>query len=993
MASSGSTKDLIRAIQGYIQTPSLPLPDELYCVIDAYLDKHENPEDGAADRLNDELLPIYEKSVHDCPEKYAAFLAVLRGLRPAMRTPARILVWWDRLLDPILDYLDREKGLGKEVLSNILDLVSNYEAESPADSSGAGLGPYIDRMLSRWMQFQTGKSGSSFSGDFKEAMVKRALFVLGHKDSKGFMICLNGFVVKRESRRVALRLLADFFISGPPHLHLVLQTPLFTSMIRSLQKDEETETIISALVALTMLLPYIPSSLVSFLPTLFNIYARLLFWDRATSVSTDHNGEISKPHLAEGRNPDDAEPDADGAAWEKALADPDYDGHSIPYLRNYFTVLYGLYPINFMDYIRKPQRYLRHANNDEEIDIEVQAMEIRDRSEKFRRRHLLHPNFYNLTIESEKTDFGRFSKSEGNAILYECLGLCLGDEPPSDEDATSLPGPVTQFLNEPADDGEGPDRPLLSIDVSGDSSMGDSLSVRSAHTQQADAQPKRSSSRISNNAPDREFLDTKPRDIAPDSPTLPPQFIHTSKNNRPGTGQPTANDSVPSLALSQQDSLPEQTSMRPAPREPPLEPPVPRTMPGGSLISQLNHEILLLRHDLQWERYFKQQHINHIGELRRKQVREAATEAETQNMIMMNRNLARQLDAAKEAEARIKKESDQRRSMAQKWEVDLSSKLKTLREEQKTWKSEESVLKEQLKAAQAECKKLLEIVEWAEENKVKAEQRLKVIDINADEIEQLRKEIARLSAAERAYQGKELKMQAAMQDATQAVITADQLRKDLAARDDEMQQLRRQFESQVVVLNTKLAEALKNNPSKAATEVAAVYESALAASRAKHSELQKDYDKLMKKYVVLQSSLLDMECDAAEKRSMTHENASSLASTPTATSPIAIRNRSHRGFSDPEAFEGVSHNATPPPGQMSSSIGSGAHHSSTPSGSGAGAGAADSSSKTSPQMERFYGRGGVQNANRKDRKDKKDEKTDKKDKKLAPGLRGIRGLV
>ncbi len=79
-----------------------------------------------------------------------------------------------------------------------------------------------------------------------------------------------------------------------------------------------------------------------------------------------------------------------------------------------------------MDYIRKPQRYLRHANNAEDID--VQATEIRDRSGRFRQFHLLHPNFYNLTIESEKTDFSRWLKSDAHEVLVDCLALSVHAE-------------------------------------------------------------------------------------------------------------------------------------------------------------------------------------------------------------------------------------------------------------------------------------------------------------------------------------------------------------------------------------------------------------------------------------------------------------------------------------------------------------------------------------------------------------------------------------
>lgn len=39
--------------------------------------------------------------------------------------------------------------------------------------------------------------------------------------------------------------------------------------------------------------------------------------------------------------------------WEKVLMDLDFDGSIIYYFKNYFSLFYGLYLINFLDYIRK----------------------------------------------------------------------------------------------------------------------------------------------------------------------------------------------------------------------------------------------------------------------------------------------------------------------------------------------------------------------------------------------------------------------------------------------------------------------------------------------------------------------------------------------------------------------------------------------------------------------------------------------------------------
>ncbi|KAK3318499.1 Hamartin protein-domain-containing protein [Apodospora peruviana] len=1007
MASSGSVKDLTKAVNTFMQAPVLPLPDELTAIISGYLDRHAKSDDGTADRVNEELLSIYGRTVHGHPEKYAGFLAILRELRPAIRTPARIFEWWDRLLDPVLEHVDQERGLAKEVLNNTLDLLSIDESDTSIDASQAGLTPFTNRLLSRWMEARANHPEDVFSVDFKESMVKKALMVFGKKDPKGFMNCLNNYVVKKDYRNSALSLLCDFVQSQPPHLHLVLQTDLFANILHSLQKDDSTSTITVALVAVMVLLPYIPSSLVPFLPTLFNIYARLLFWDRDSYFAQEHT-EIGV----------ESERAKDEIPWEKCLLDPDRDGSSLPYLTQYFTMLYGLYPLNFMDYIRKPQRYLRHANNADDID--VQAMEIRDRSEQFREQHRLHPNFYNLTIESEKTDLSRWIKSEADEVLGNCLALFI--EPAPEPVNTLNRAPPPGVVSYPAEEQSISDSPesdaLLGGSFKDDSNaIRASMSANMAASHLAILAASHSQGRTTSELVRRgsqsshpsgyESFDTKPHDIGGDSPTLPPHLvqssshtqlqdiIHSNKMRKSNSLHLPANDSVPSLALSLQQSATERSLIQPSHTL--ITPNTASSVTElGAQVSRLYHENLLLRNDLQFERYINKQHISHMGELRRKQIREAATEAETQNLVMANRSLKQRLDDAKNREAQLKKEFENRRNMAKKWETSLSDKVKTLRDEQKKWASESKDVKRQLEKVLDDSRRLRKLIDVVEEKKLKAEQSLEAVDISADEIQALKAEIARLSEAEREYQAKQLAMTRSMEESQIAKNKADQLSKDLTARDHQLYQTKKNYESQIIALNTKLARALKETSGKSASEVAAVYESALASSRAKQAELQKQYSALMRKYTVLQSSLLDMSCDAAEKKGASHEPSSSFSGEhelpPMSRSPISIRNRSRRGFSDPEAFDVVSHNATPPLEPVSSSVGSPTQRPATPSGTGA-ADVSGAGKSTSPQAERYHGRGGVQNAIRKERKDKKEEKSDKKDKRSAAGLRGIRGFV
>lgn len=910
------------------------------------------------------------------PERYAAFLTLMRELRPVLRTPARIFEWWNRLLDPVLESIDQEKGLAREAVEHTFDLLSIDENDDPAAWNEAGLGPFIDRLLTRWMEVMEKQAkGNTPSIDLKEKMLKQATLIFGKKDPKAFMVVINDFFVKRDYRNNALFILADFIIGQPPHLHLVLQTPLFANLIYCLQIDESTSTVNMALISVAMLIPSMPSSIVSLLPTLFNIYARMLFWDRESLFAKHHTeGTLSHTEGSRGatrRLPEDMDP-AVAKAWEKCSLQPDHDGNIIFYLPTYFTILYGLYPLNFMDYIRKPQRYLRHANYASDSP-DVQAVEIRERSGRFRETHRLHPNFYNLTVETEKTDFSRWLKAEADEVLTACIALQI-ETPVAKEVEFDTSHFHTTHLAQLGED-EDPDYPpLLDSSMYADTpSLRENSSVSLAANHTADGSGNgrdsiRSGFSQSSIRSGREKQDYRPREVGGDSPTLPPHLIQSSSHTRlqdlihgnrlpkSSLSQSQENDSVPSLALSPHEMSHEQKATR-SPQMP-AKIAVETGSAKSSQAARLYQEGLALLSNLQFERFIKQQHMSHMGELRRKQIREAATEAETQTLVMANRSLKQRLDEAKRQELQTKKENDHRREMAQKRESDLSVKLRALREEQKRWEAESTALNRQLCQAQSDCGKLQKMVEEAEARRLKTEQDLIAVDISSDEIEKLKAEITRLSMLEHEYQGKELKLQRANEAAEAAVSKAEQRKAELAAQEHELQQASKRYEAQIASLSSRLSEALKANAGGRTAEATAMFEGALASSRARQAELQKQYSALMRKYTVLQSSLLDMRCDSDEK-GRNESGASSLGGaagdtemSPAAGSPIGIRNRGHRGFSDPEMSDSItSHNATSPLDPISTSLGSGSQ---LPSMS---LDAEKLGTSPSPQAERYFGRG------------------------------------
>ncbi|RYO95522.1 hypothetical protein DL764_007682 [Monosporascus ibericus] len=834
MSSAPTFKDLAKALQGFVPNARLPLPEDLVEIIDAYIQKHHSKFDGnTADKAHEELLSLFRKDVVHTPARYTPFIAIVRRLRPLVAQPDKISQWFELLL-PVLDHLNDEKGLVSVSQDALLDVLT-------ADGRpGEAAIPLAERHMTIWLDdCDTARQGGDAARTTKEKFLRETLVLYGKKRPKELMEMINKFLVRKEYRARILTFLAEFVQSQPPHLHLILQTPLFGNIINCLQHDTSTTVISLALTVLTMVLPHMPSSLVPHLPTLFNIYARLLFWER----------ELSTPSGV--KRPEERRLSSHAPAWENCTYSPGFDDSSIPHLLSYFTILYGLYPINFMDYIRKPQRYLRHAEVPGSDDIEVQPTEMRHASERFRQCHLLHENFYTLTIESEKTDFGRWIKSEPSGVVADCMALRTDQDPTASH---SIHGDVVsgapEFIADETD-AEGGASALLS---------------RSATTMRHSSQSSRQSFRDTSSAKppgesDSPVLSRQTGSLG--SQTQLQDMLNSNKVIKSGLNQSLANDSVPSLALSHQETASEQPNLQFA------NGPVSGVENASNdQYAYLYRQILLLQVDLTFERFMKQQHLMHMGELRRRQVREAASEAETQNLIIQNRHLRQRFDEAKKSELQVKKESERSRTLAKRWEADITAKLRTLREEQKKWTVEEKALRTELESARSETDKLVQLVCDAEVRELGLKQNMQSVEISVSELERLREEVERLTESERNLQAKETERQAAMTQSALAETRAETLSLQLKACQTELQQVHHSYQSQINDLNAKLRDALKNSSGRHVKEdTVSKLEMCLALARAQQEELKKRIADMARERTASQATIMELQSKIPSRRS------------------------------------------------------------------------------------------------------------------------------
>ena len=606
-----------------------------------------------------------------------------------------------------------------------------------------------------------------------------------------------------------------------------------------------------------------------------------------------------------------------------------------------------------MDYIRKPQRYLRHAEAPGSDDIEVQPTEMRHASERFRQSHLLHENFYTLTIDSEKTDFGRWIKSEPSEVVADCMALRFAPEhaagPHVPGDAAS--GAPESMAEET--DAESGASALLSRSVT----LARHPSQSSHHSL---LEP--STTRPSVDSSDSPML--KKQISSSGSQTHLQDMLTSNKVIKSGLSQSLANDSVPSLSLSHQDSLPERPNSQVQPTIPRADSPMP-VLEGtaNDQFAQLYRQLLLLQVDLTFERFMKQQHLTHMGELRRRQVREAASEAETQNLIIANRHLKQRFEDAKKSELQVKKESERSRTLAKRWEADITAKLRNLREEQKKWSIEEKTLHSKLETARSEADKLVQLVCDAEVRELGLKQNMQLVEISAGELESLRKEVDRLTESERNWQAKDTERQAALERSSGADSRAETLSLQLKAAEAELQQMSASYESQTADLKAKLQDALKGSLGPRRDEAVSKLNSSLAASRSQQQELKKRIADLMRENTVLQGTILELKTKLPG-RSRSHTRlqvfgpeADQSTDSESQMSGVPIRPRHRRHDSDPDSSTEAASYATPPVEPNTSSGSYFQPRTDSPSGA-AGRSDTPPAGRDSPTAsERYYGRG------------------------------------
>ncbi|KAG7480429.1 hypothetical protein MATL_G00055990 [Megalops atlanticus] len=192
------------------------------------------------------------------------------------------------------------------------------------------------------------------------------------------------------SRHPALTLLGHVVQKQPPWIHKVAHSPLLQVLLRCLKADTDVAVLVTGVLVLVTLLPMIPEPGKQQLYDLFDIFGRLAAWNLKSP------GHVTDVHL-----------------------------HATVYCL--FHRLYGMYPCNFISYLRS------HYSRKENLDT-FEAM-VKPMLEQVR----MHPELVTGSKDHE-LDPSRWKRFEVQDIVIECAKVSLDPREASYEEGyVSMP--------------------------------------------------------------------------------------------------------------------------------------------------------------------------------------------------------------------------------------------------------------------------------------------------------------------------------------------------------------------------------------------------------------------------------------------------------------------------------------------------------------------------------------------------------------------------
>ncbi|CAG8494593.1 1181_t:CDS:10 [Ambispora leptoticha] len=789
-----SFKDILRNISTNINT-SRPNLQSILDSIEVFKTNQEHLEFEKAHNVSLELISIYN-SVQDS-EKLVFFFKCIRALLRVLGPDTFILDWWESVLRPVLrsplyykDVVEEVKGITQDILS------CSYNTSYVLKFRAGIIELYIKEF-----DF-VGKAAGEEDGTIGEEAhafwcqnLESVLRGFGAVQTKDFFDLLNTYFVQREYRLKVLTLLCEFIRRQSMYIHLILETRLFDSLLTSLQKDTSTTLLSLSLTTLIMLMPHIYTSVISYLPQLYIIFTRILCWDKRTSRSAafedddNHSLLLGEDSLNEEkcmRKP------SNEIGWQRFDSTFDTAPSTPPDCRQLFTFLYGMFPCNTVKFLQNPTDWAQEMNYvhmSEEIDDDV----IRSRSRPLFRRHTLHPDLILSNYKKELSDTKRWMKLEPADVVAECVGYDI-------ESALAV------------------SKSKITIEESKKFVEDIDFPLNELHKKE---KTRRASQAISIH----DILEVH-------------QALKSGAEIVVGDDPWSSQIIAPTNSVSAKPELNAMNITTPTPPQ--------ITSNNAATISFLQREIMLLRNELNFELYLKQQHLQHIGRLHRDHVLDASVEAERQNLYNTCRTLKSQLANTQLAFDRQKSETSSNKKKQAHWESELHTKLKALREEKREWKSSMDKLSQELAEAKLVIEDQNKRIDDSNSKVVALENQLKVEKQKLEELMELKRRNYQLTKQLLLWQEDTLKFQEQKQQMESLVMHFHKLQMLLRTCDQEINKLKALINEKLQIIDDlniklrKLSDKSKDEDS--------VFSKQMKLWNIERSKFDRDYQKLEKEY-------------------------------------------------------------------------------------------------------------------------------------------------
>lgn len=854
MSERRTIKDATKALQVHFSAakPPTALPAEARRMLQHFVDQHDGElSDEESLRANQELKSFWERHVGESPHKSGAFCGVLKELRPAITAEADIWDWWRTAIKPVIS----ATGYRKQALDDAQDFLigsmihhddevgNETQSRLPSRLCGELFGIYIAR--TREVSDEDALVAPENAQIAQQ--VESVLIAFGKKRTQDFFANIDDLVRIASCRLQALNLLSTFLKHQAPHTYTAVDTPLVEDILKCLMNDTSTTVLSVALTSLVMLLPHIPGPIGADLPRLCLIYSRLLCWEKFSPLSTVAQRNLVTDDRMDADSEDELDPGTVGMdkSWEVLRPDVDVVETTVPELLRYFTYLYGLYPLNFMSYIRKPRKFLKNLDFPGADDFDLDQAVIRSRTDQYREVHLMHSNFYNMTPEEELSD-PKWSKLEPADVVAECNALYSNRRL-----VLASPGPPpTAKLPEL------PPFPPLSVQ-SPQSHISNSNQISPVASQAS----LRSgiSWRETNMAP----LSAQSTD--PDSPLMRPQGLDEDDDHLRIPGRSPAANRSASLGI---DDFPEpgNSSSNRASRD---KHEAPQTN-----LAYLQREITLLKNDLNFERWHKAQYSQHIGQLARKNVKDATAEAETLNLINANRALKKQLEHIRNAREATLKDSALTRKQANNMESHMLDRLRSMKKEQETWMAEAA----ELRRLRTEVKQIRELLVACEARELNKSHELELLQRDMSQFQDVQEQLREASQRMREYEFREFEFERAKREIEILQNEKHTLQMKLSGREQDSDRLKHAYTSRIAELEARVessddfSSGLRSGSQAPSQDTQMLIQRAVADSQAKLAQLKKAHSRLLEKFtdLELEYQSVKSQLDAMQGHSDSH---------------------------------------------------------------------------------------------------------------------------